>query len=127
MLPLNQLKDGVEVGIISQKFFRFLIPTELSPKQFGQLDIELTYICLSEVVHLRLAIEKKYIFTYLLFVFLWGVLGIWFRSLEFKIGSLESEKIFIGSLDTEKIGSIESENRVTTGQSWINYIISVQL
>jgi len=38
-----------------------------------------------------------------------GVLGTRFGSLEFQIGSLESEKIINGSLDSEKIGSLESE------------------
>ena len=32
-----------------------------------------------------------------------------FGSLELKIGSLESEKIIIGSLESKKIGSLESE------------------
>jgi len=41
--------------------------------------------------------------------FLQGVLGTRFGSLEFQIGSLESEKIIIGSLDSEKIGSLELE------------------
>jgi len=41
--------------------------------------------------------------------FLKGVLGTRFGSLEFKIGSLESEKIIIVSLGSEKIGSLESE------------------
>jgi len=38
-----------------------------------------------------------------------GVLGTRFGSLELQIGSLESEKINIGSLKSEKIGSLESE------------------
>jgi len=37
-----------------------------------------------------------------------GVLGTPFGSLELKIGSLESEKIINGSLESEKIGSLES-------------------
>ena len=41
--------------------------------------------------------------------FIWGVLGTRFGSLEFQIGSLESEKIIIGSLKSEKIESLESE------------------
>jgi len=36
-------------------------------------------------------------------------LGTRFGSLEFQIGSLESEKIIIGYLKSEKIGSLESE------------------
>jgi len=32
-----------------------------------------------------------------------------FGSLELKIGTLESEKIIIGSLEPKKIGSLESE------------------
>jgi len=32
-----------------------------------------------------------------------------------KIGSLDSEKINIMSVELEKIGSLESENRVPTG------------
>jgi len=32
-----------------------------------------------------------------------------FKSLELKIGSLESEKIIIGFQESEKIGSLESE------------------
>jgi len=38
-----------------------------------------------------------------------GVLGTRFGSLEFQIGSLESEKVIIGSLKSEKIVSPESE------------------
>jgi len=38
-----------------------------------------------------------------------GVSGTRFGSLEFQIGSLESEKIIIGSLESDKIGSLESE------------------
>ena len=38
-----------------------------------------------------------------------GVLGTRFGSLEFQIGSLESEKIIIGPLKSEKIGSLELE------------------
>ena len=41
--------------------------------------------------------------------FLLGVLGTRVGSLEFQIGSLESEKIIIGSLTSEKIGSLKSE------------------
>jgi len=37
-----------------------------------------------------------------------------FGSLELKIGSLESEKIIIGSLESKKIGSLESEKSVPT-------------
>ena len=44
-----------------------------------------------------------------------GVLGTRFRSLEFQIGSLESEKIIIGSLKSEKIGSLESEKSSPCG------------
>jgi len=39
--------------------------------------------------------------------FFQGVLGTRFGSLEFKIGSLESEKIIIGSPESEKIRSLE--------------------
>jgi len=46
---------------------------------------------------------------YLLQGFFKGVLGTRFGSLDFKIGSLESEKIIIGSLDTGKIGYLELE------------------
>jgi len=42
-------------------------------------------------------------------VFFKGVLGTRFGTLELKIGSLASEKIIIGSLESEKIGSLESE------------------
>ena len=35
-----------------------------------------------------------------------GVLGTGFRSLELKIGSLESSKIVIGPLESEEIGSV---------------------
>jgi len=42
-----------------------------------------------------------------------GVLETRFRSLELKIGSLESAKIIIGSLKSEKIGSLESEKSGT--------------
>jgi len=38
-----------------------------------------------------------------------GVLGTRIGSLEFQIGFLESEKIIIGSLKSEKIGSLETE------------------
>jgi len=41
-----------------------------------------------------------------------GVLGTRFGTLEVKIGSVESEKIIVRSLELEKIGSLESENRV---------------
>jgi len=41
--------------------------------------------------------------------FFYGNLGTRFGSLELKIGSLESEKIIIGSLESEKIGSLESD------------------
>ena len=41
--------------------------------------------------------------------FFFNVLGTRFGSLELKIGSLGSEKIIIGSLESEKIGSLESE------------------
>jgi len=41
--------------------------------------------------------------------FFQGVLGTRFGSLEFEIGCLESEKIIIRSLESEKIGSLESE------------------
>jgi len=41
--------------------------------------------------------------------FFWGVLGARFGSLELKIGSLKSEKIISGSLELERIGSVESE------------------
>jgi len=37
------------------------------------------------------------------------LLGTRFGSLEFQIGSLESEKIIIGSLKPEKIGYLESK------------------
>ena len=42
-------------------------------------------------------------------VFVKGVLGTQIGSLELKIGSLESEKIVIGSLKSEKIGFLESD------------------
>jgi len=54
-------------------------------------------------------------FIILLAGFFQSVLGTRFGSLELKIGSLESEKIIIGSLESKKIGSLESENRVPTG------------
>ena len=41
--------------------------------------------------------------------FFYGVSGTRFGFLELKIGSLESEKINVGSLESEKIGSLESE------------------
>jgi len=41
--------------------------------------------------------------------FFQGVLGTRFGSLELKIASLASEKIIIGPLESEKIGSLEQE------------------
>jgi len=38
-----------------------------------------------------------------------GILGTRLGPLELEIGSLKSEKIIIGSLESEKIGSLESE------------------
>ena len=46
--------------------------------------------------------------------FIWGVLGTRFGSLEFQIGSLESEKIIIGSLKSENVGPENRRNRVST-------------
>ena len=67
--------------------------------------------------------------------FFWGVLGTWFGSLELKIGSLKSEKIIIGPLETKKIGSLESEIgflqvhtrylTVSLKKPWWNYNISL--
>ena len=44
----------------------------------------------------------------------WGVLRTRFGTLEFKIGSLESEKIIIGFLASEKIGSLQDHTGYLT-------------
>ena len=62
-----------------------------------------------------MGLDKGHLSKYLLNImmdlgsFFKGVLGTRFRSLELKIESLESEKIIIGSLESEEIGSLESE------------------
>ena len=65
-------------------------------------------------------------------VFFWGVLGTRFGALELKIGSLQSEKIIIGSLESREIGSLQvhtgyltfslKKNLLYLQTSWISQI-----
>jgi len=57
-------------------------------------------------------LKKKKKHTAPIYSFFKGILGTQFGSLEFQIGSLESQKIIIGSLKSDKIGSLESEKNL---------------
>jgi len=49
----------------------------------------------------------------------YGVLGTRIGSLELKIGSLESAKVVMGSLESEKSAPQNQRNRVPTDPNWV--------